>query len=91
MTASPRRFAAKVDTTQAPIVAALRGVGALVWPVNKELDLVVQFRGKTYVMDCKTAKGGLTDEQKKMVDAGWIVAFPRSVDEALTVIGAVKR
>jgi hypothetical protein len=54
----------RTDTTQTPIVAALRAVGALVIPVNKQrdagFDILVIFNGGVYLVEIK-APGKLTD------------------------------
>lgn len=51
------RRAAKVDSTQAAIVAALRAAGASVWPIGLPVDLLVGRAGKTLLMECKTLTG----------------------------------
>jgi len=84
------RRAAKVDTTQAAIVAALRGVGARVWVVNGAVDLVVRFRGHYTLIDCKSKGTRMTPTQKAMVADGWTIHFTHSVNEALYAIGAIE-
>ena len=51
------RRAARVDETQAEIVAALRKIGASVWIIGLPLDLLVGYRGRTYLMECKRLEG----------------------------------
>ena len=51
------RRAARVDATQAEIVAALRAGGAYVWISGLPLDLIVGFQGKTALVECKTRIG----------------------------------
>ncbi len=77
-----------MDSTQEAIVAALRGVGARVWIVGKEIDLVVYFRGRTHLMDCKSKRTRMTDTQKAMNADGWNIIFAHSPEEALYEIGA---
>lgn len=79
--------ALRTDANQAEIVAALRAFGALVWVVNRELDLVVYYRGHLVLLDCKVKGGRLTRRQCEMVNAGWPIAFPESVEEALSAVG----
>ena len=43
----------KIDANQPEIVAALRAVGASVWPVNDRVDLIVGYNGKNYLMEVK--------------------------------------
>lgn len=93
------RRAAKVDKTQATIVEALRQAGAQVWVIGLPLDLLIGFRGKTYLIECKSdldrvkkpRKGPLTALQAEFI-ADWtggpicIVSTPQ---EALRAIGAI--
>jgi len=51
------RRAARVDATQAEIVAALRAGGAYVWISGLPLDLIFGFQGKTALVECKTKIG----------------------------------
>jgi len=85
-----RAFSVKRDANEPDIVAALEKVGATVRRMNWA-DLLVGFRGVNYVIEVKTEKGKLTDDQ--------IVNFPawrgqitivRSVQGALWTIGAIK-
>jgi hypothetical protein len=87
------RYAARVDNTQAEIVAALRGVGASVQSLacvgGGVPDLLVSFRGRTYLLELKSPGGRLTP-----AEADWIacwrgpVAVVASVAEALHAIDA---
>ena len=51
------RHAARVDSTQAAIVAALRQAGARVWIIGLPVDLLVGFRGQLLLMECKVQVG----------------------------------
>ena len=51
------RHAARVDASQAEIVAALRDGGAYVWISGLPLDLIVGFQGKTALVECKVLTG----------------------------------
>lgn len=51
------RYAARVDATQAEIVAALRAGGAYVWVLGLPLDLLIGFQGKTALVECKVLTG----------------------------------
>ncbi len=59
----------RVDKNQPEIVKALRAVGATVTslaPVGDGCpDLLVGYRGETYLMEVKTATGKLTPDQVK--------------------------
>jgi len=98
-----RRFKARRDPCEAPIVEALRKVGASVAFLDgKGLpDLLVGFRGELYLLECKQplgVKGGkskdgqhLTPDQEAW-HAQWKgrpPAIVRTVEEALRAIGAV--
>jgi hypothetical protein len=74
------------------IVQALRQCGATVVDLAKVgkgcPDLLVGFRGKTYLMEIKTAKGYVraTQEQFFRSWSGGRIAVIRSFDEALDVL-----
>ena len=51
------RRAARVDATQAEVVAALRAAGAYVWIIGLPLDLLVGFADKTAVVEVKVLTG----------------------------------
>lgn len=88
------RRKAKRDTSEAPIIIALRMVGATVHQVNDPglPDLLVGFRGETFLLEVKTKKWSkFTPLQDEFME-GWrggTVAKVRTVDEALIAIGAV--
>lgn len=91
---SIHRTAAKRDSTEPAIRAALEGVGASVYPLSGEdiPDLLVGFRGDTYLIEVKARKGKLTDGQRVFADdwRGGAVGTARTVDEALRLIGAIE-
>lgn len=87
--------AANTDTSQKPIVDALRQIGASVQVtsgVGKGFpDLVVGWRGKTFLLECKTGADKLNQMQQDW-HAAWAghVAVVRTPEEAqLAVIGGV--
>lgn len=89
------RRAARSDTTQGPIVDALRKVGAKVRIIQLPCDLLVLYRGTVRLMDTKTGKGKRgrftkTAIQVALEAEGWPVSFPRTPDEALTILGVVR-
>lgn len=86
------RYAAKIDLTQPEIVDAYRSVGAQVIHIRNPFDLLVLHRGKLFMVDPKTprsAKGTIRKKksQQQLEDAGWPLHYPRSVGEALAIIG----
>jgi phosphoserine phosphatase len=48
------RRAARVDANQQAIVAALRAAGAYVWIISLPVDLLVGYKGRTFLMEIKT-------------------------------------
>jgi hypothetical protein len=94
------RRAAKVDANQESIVKALRTVGASVQSLaaigNGVPDLLVGFRGQTWLMEIKDgakipSRQQLTDDQIKWHSnwQGGTLAVINSTDAALKLIGAI--
>jgi hypothetical protein len=78
------------------VVAALRRVGAVVHPMNPDddegrPDLLVGFRGETFLIEVKTAKGRLEDSQVAWHSEwrGRPAVVVRDEFEALRAIGAL--
>lgn len=59
------RRAARVDTTQAAIVAALEAIGASVYVIGLPVDLMAGFRGRTTLIECKSLTGKRNPKPKK--------------------------
>ena len=58
------RRAARVDANQEQIVSALRGAGAYVWIIGLPVDLLVGYKGHTFLVEIKTdSKKRLTNLQ----------------------------
>ena len=51
------RRAARVDSTQAEIVQALRDGGAYVWVIGLPVDLLVGYANRTALVECKRLTG----------------------------------
>ena len=68
------RRAAKRDISEPEIVTTLKGCGFTVFRLDQPVDLLVGFRGKTYLVECKTGEKGyaksLNDNQREFAD-GW--------------------
>lgn len=47
------RYAARVDKNQEQIVATLRAAGAYVWIIGLPVDLLVGYKGKTFLVEVK--------------------------------------
>ena len=48
------RHAARVDANQQAIVAVLRAAGAYVWIIGLPVDILVGYKGHTFLMEVKT-------------------------------------
>ena len=86
------RHKASLDANHTEIVAALRQVGATVVDFAKVgkgcPDILVGFRGKTYLMEIKTKTGHVraTQEQFFRSWSGGHIAVVRSFDDAYNVL-----
>jgi hypothetical protein len=87
------RYAARVDKNQEEIVAALRNAGAYVWIISLPVDLLVGYKGHTFLVEVKDgSKKRLTKLQEAFFE-GWsgsTLARIDSPEAALRMIGVVK-
>lgn len=90
---SLHRHAAKRDKNESEIIDALKAVGAQVYPLSAKgvPDLLVAYRGSTFLLETKSKGGKLTADQQVFFEAwdGGVLAIVRSVDDALYIIGAI--
>ena len=87
------RYAARVDANQDQIVSALRAAGAYVWIIGLPVDLLVGFRGHTFLVEIKsTSKKRLTGLQADFFEnwSGSTLSRVDSPEAALRMIGVVK-
>lgn len=83
------------DANQKTIVADLRKAGATVFDLHSVgkgcPDILVGFRGVTYLIEIKTDTGSFTDRQYEWF-ALWEgqVSVARTSEEALRIIGAIE-
>jgi hypothetical protein len=87
------RRAARVDANQEQIVSALRGAGAFVWIISLPVDLLVGYKGHTFLVEIKTdSKKRLTKLQTDCFEnwSGSTLARIDSPEAALRMIGVVK-
>ena len=89
----PRRYAAKVDTNQQPIVRDLRNIFGPDVVLDLSAvgrgcpDIMVGVRGRNLLMEIKTDKGKLTADQVYFHrEWGGQVHIVRTLDDALNVI-----
>ena len=88
------RKAAKRDSAEPAIVAALRKMGASVAQMSKPVDLAVGFRGRTYLAEVKSGKAGRLTPAQELFIEGWCggeVRILRSVDDAVAWITELSR
>ena len=81
------RLAARTDGNQALIVAALRRIGCQVYYIKEPLDLLVGFRGRNILLECKMLGENLNAGQQEFCNrwnGEWHVVHNET--EALTAI-----
>lgn len=87
------RRAARVDANQEAVVSALRAAGAYVWIVGLPVDLLVGFRGHTYLMEVKVGpRKKLTVLQEDFFNnwSGGTLCRVDGPEAALRAIGAMR-
>ena len=87
------RYAARVDANQTQIVSALRAAGAYVWIIGLPVDLLVGYKGHTFLVEVKDgSKKRLTKLQADFFEnwVGGTLARIDSPEAALRMIGVVK-
>ena len=79
------RRAAKRDISEPEIVSTLERCGFSVFRMDQPVDLLVGFRGQTYLVECKTGKGKLTVGQAQFIEQwrGHPVQVLRDAQEAM--------
>jgi len=82
------RRAAKRDLSEPAIVKALEQAGVSVWRMDQPVDLLLGYRGKTVLAECKTGKRKLNANQARFVDEwrGSAVIVLRTVDDAIEFV-----
>jgi hypothetical protein len=87
------RYAARTDENQAAIVEALRKAGADVWIIGLPVDLLVGYKGHTFLVEVKNGpKRRLTALQDDFFKnwSGSTLARIDGPDGALRMIGVLK-
>jgi hypothetical protein len=87
------RHAKRVDANQDAIVQVLRDAGAYVWIISLPVDLLVGYKGHTFLVEVKTnAKKRLTALQGDFFNnwSGSTLARIDSPEAALRMIGVLK-
>jgi hypothetical protein len=87
------RHAKRTDANQEAIVKALRDAGAFVWVISLPVDLLVGYKGHTFLVEIKTdARKRLTALQADFFEnwSGSTLARVDSPEAALRMIGILK-
>jgi hypothetical protein len=87
------RRAARVDANQAQVVSALREAGAYVWIIGLPVDLLVGYKGHTFLVEVKDGpRKRLTAIQQDFFNnwSGSTLARIDGPEAALRMIGMVK-
>lgn len=86
------RYAARVDANQSQIVSALRAAGAYVWIIGLPVDLLVGYKGHSYLVEIKDGpKKRLTALQQDFFNnwSGSTLARIDGPEAALRMLGVV--
>tara|TARA_R110002126_G_scaffold11885_2_gene52463 strand:- start:5227 stop:5496 length:270 start_codon:yes stop_codon:yes gene_type:complete len=87
------RRAARVDANQEAVVSALRAAGAYVWIIGLPVDLLVGYKGHTFLVEIKDGpKKHLTRLQQDFF-GNWMGGTLARIDgpeAALRMIGVIK-
>lgn len=90
---SLNRYAKRRDGNEAAIIAALEAVGCQVERLDRPVDLIVGFRGQTFLIEVKDPHGRnrLQETQSAFLRDwnGGPAAVVRSEEEALKAVGAI--
>jgi hypothetical protein len=76
----------KRDATEAAITRVLRQIGAD-YVMLDPFDLLVLFRGRLIMLDCKTKEGRPTALQKDLIARGWPLRFVITEEDTLAALG----
>jgi hypothetical protein len=84
------RRAARVDANQDQIVSALRSAGAYVWIIGLPVDLLVGYKGHTFLVEIKTdSKKRLTKLQADFFE-NWMGGTLCRIDNAESALRMLK-
>jgi len=86
------RYAARVDKNQSEIVSALRAAGAYVWIIGLPVDLLVGYKGHTFLVEIKDgSKKRLTSLQADFFESwcGSTLVRIDGAEAALRMLGVI--
>lgn len=82
-----RGFADRRDQNEPEIIKALEQIGCSVHQLDQPLDLLVGYRGITYLLEIKTDKGKLTKGQADFIpDWRGQLAVVRTTQQAIDIV-----
>jgi len=75
------------DANQDDIVKALEKIGCSIYKIGRPVDLLVGYRSRNYILECKSDTGKLTPFQKSFFET-WKgqVRIVRSPEEAIRLV-----
>ena len=88
-----RKFNAKRDANELPIVQALRQMGCLVARLDQPVDLLIYVpmaQQRMHLVEVKVPGGKLNENQQDFIALGWPVHVIRSVDEAIELVKSLR-
>lgn len=86
------RYAKRVDANQDQIVSALRAAGAYVWIIGLPVDLLVGYKGHTFLVECKDGPRKRLTKLQQEFFAKWIGGSLERIEgpeQALKMIGVI--
>lgn len=86
---SHKQVTTRRDATEPAILRAIAKVGAD-YLLLDPFDVLVLFRGRLTMLDCKTATGRPTRNQTVLIQRGWPLRFVTTPEAALLAIGAMR-
>ncbi len=89
---SIHRWDAKRDENEPEIVATFEGLGCSVYKIGQPCDLLLGYKGESFLIEVKTKTGKLTPNQVKFTK-GWKGSYfiVRSADEAIELINKIRK
>jgi len=87
------RRAARIDANQTAVVSALRAAGAYVWIIGLPVDILVGYKGHTFLVEVKNGpRKRLTALQEDFFNnwSGSTLARIDGPEAALRMIGVIK-
>lgn len=84
------RYAARVDANQTQIVSALRAAGAYVWIIGLPVDLLVGYKGHSFLMEVKDGSSKRLTKLQADFFENWVGGTLCRVDNAESALRMLK-